>query len=227
MRHATLSAVAAVALFAVAAPARADLANLKVTVAHNTGDAATSAFKFKDVPAPAKAAADSKVKATVVDGDKDENSAEPTQVITGELPTEEDQPDHNFFFSGEGGRLRIDLGSAQPVTMINTYSWHPNTRGPQVYTLYVADGSADTFKAEPKKGTDPVTVGWTKVTMVDTRKNGEAGGQYGVSIAAPDGKPMTTARYVLLDCQKTESDDENGNTFFSHIDVVTTPAAAK
>ena len=71
----------------------------------------------------------------------------------GKLPTEEDQPDRNFFFDQgqDGGRLAIDLGKVIEVKQVNTYSWHPGMRGPQVYQLYAADGSAAGFDAQPKR----------------------------------------------------------------------------
>lgn len=38
---------------------------------------------------------------------------------------------------------------------VNTYSWHPSTRGPQVYKLYASDGAAQTFNPKPEKGRRP------------------------------------------------------------------------
>ena len=215
---------------AVAIAAFSARAEVKVVVDHNVADKATSDFKFATVPSPAKAAATTAPKVTVVDGDKDDNSRDASDLTKGTLPTQEDAPDANFFFNAgtDGGRLQLDLGSAVPVQQVNTYSWHANTRGPQVYKLYAADGTAKEFKADPKKGTDPTTCGWKLVASVDTRpKAGEPGGQYGVSVRDTDG-PLGTYRYLLLDCSRTESDDDFGNTFFSRIDVVTTvPPAGK
>ena len=104
----------------------------------------------------------------------------------GKVPTEEDQPDKNFFFAQDedGGRLAIDLGKPIEVKQVNTYSWHPGTRGPQVYKLYAADGTATGFDPQPKKDTDPTKCGWKLLADVDTRpKEGEGGGQYGVSVS--------------------------------------------
>jgi hypothetical protein len=103
---------------------------------------------------------------------------------------------------------------------VNTYSWHPDTRGPQVYKLYASDGSAAEFKADPKRSTDPEKCGWKLVAKVDTRpKEGIGGGQYGVSIS-DNGGSLGKYRYLLLDTNQTESDDPFGNTFYSEIDVI-------
>jgi hypothetical protein len=195
----------------------------KSTVETIPQDKASADFKFKTVPVPSKDKAPTKMTVTIVDGDKDDNSADADRVVSGALPTEEDQPDSNFFFNAgtDGGRLVFDLGSVMPVTQINTYSWHPNTRGPQVYKLYAADGKDPKFDAKPKKGTDPTTCGWKLISSVDTRpKTGEPGGQVGVSTADSDGK-LGDYRYVMIDASKTEGDDDNGNTFYSRVDVVT------
>jgi len=69
---------------------------------------------------------------------------------------------------------------------------------------------------------DPTKSGWKLLAVVDTRpKDGtDAGGQYGVSIADTAGAALGKYRYLLLDCSKTESDDDFGNTFYSEIDVI-------
>ena len=166
-------------------------AEVKTTVEHIDNGSATAEFKFKKVPAPAKENAARKAKITIVAGKQDTNGAETKCLIDGKLPTEEDEPAANFFFEqrADGGRLQMDLGSAIEIKQINTYSWHPNTRGPQVYKLYVSDGTNKDFKAEPKAGTDPAKVGWKLIAKVDTRpKNSDDfGGQYGVSHADPHG----------------------------------------
>jgi hypothetical protein len=200
----------------------ATLAEIKIVVDHNDNDAATAAFKFKNVPAPSKTDAATKASFTLVDGERDDNSGSLDQLHDGKTPTEADEPDSNFFFNAgtEGGRIQIDLGKTTDVKHVNTYSWHPSTRGPQVYKLYGSDGQGDNFKAQPKKGTDPEKAGWKLIASVDTRpKQGEGGGQYGVGISDSDGK-IGKFRYLLFDVQRTETDDDFGNTFYSEIDVI-------
>ena len=203
-------------------------AEVKVTVDRNEGDKATADFKFKEVPAPAKTSAAKAAKFTIVDGDKDDASADLDALHDGKLPTEEDQPDANFFFAAgsEGGRIGVDLGSVIDVKQINSYSWHVNTRAPQVYTLYAAEGTEAGFNAAPKKDVDPEKAGWKMITKVDTKpKTGEAGGQYGVTIANTDGS-LGKYRYLLLVVSRTETDDDFGNTFFSEITVTDAKAPA-
>ena len=140
----------------------------------------------------------------------------------GLLPTEEDQPSANFFFDErtDGGRFRMDLGSATELSQINTYSWHPTTRGPQLYKLYASDGADPKFNGEPKRGVDPVTCGWRFIATVSSLpETGEGGGQYAASITDPSGS-LGKYRYLLFDCYATENSDDFGNTFYSEVDVV-------
>ncbi len=197
-------------------------ADVQVAVDHNDLDHSTAEFKFKSVPSPVKTNAAINAKFSVVDGEKDSNSAELDVLHDGKLPTEQDQPDQNFFFNAgtDGGRIGIDLGSVIDIKQVNTYSWHVDTRAPQVYSLYAADGTAEKFNAAPKNDVDPTTVGWKLIARVDTRpKTGDTGGQYGVSISDSAGT-LGKFRYLLLAATRTESDDDFGNTFFSEVNVV-------
>ncbi|MDB5320499.1 MAG: basic secretory protein [Phycisphaerales bacterium] len=218
----TMSRHFLVAALFTCVPACIARAEVKPVVEHNSGEQATAEFKFKTVPSPAKDDAAAKAKFTIVEGVKDDNGGDVDKLNDGKLPSEEDQPEQNFFFNAgtEGGRLALDLGSTINIKQVNTYSWHPNTRGPQVYKLYASDGAAKDFSAAPKKGTDPEKAGWKLIATVDTRPHAaEGGGQYGVSIADPAGA-LGKYRYLLFDISRTESDDEFGNTFYSEIDVV-------
>jgi hypothetical protein len=213
--------MAAGVLLAAGVAARAEI---KVTTDRNDNDHTKPGLKFKNVPAAATDDLATKAKFVIADGERDENSGELEKLHDGKLPTEEDQPDENFFFSAgtDGGRLQIDLGSAAEVKQINTYSWHPNTRGPQVYKVYGSEGTGDGFNAKPKKGTDPEKAGWKLIAKVNTRSKGaEDGGQYGVSIADSEkDKSLGKFRYLLFDVSQTEDDDSFGNTFYSEIDVI-------
>jgi Domain of Unknown Function (DUF1080)/Peptidase of plants and bacteria len=198
------------------------LAETKIVVDYNDTSHASADFKFKTVPAPAKANAATKASFTIVDGQRDQNGGDLGTLHDGKLPTEEDQPSENFFFNAgtDGGRLLVDLGGALELRQVNTYSWHPGTRGPQVYKLYASDGEAGDFNAKPKRGTDPLNNGWKLIAKVDTRpKTGEGGGQYGVSISDTEGA-IGKYRYLLFDIANTETDDGFGNTFYSEIAVI-------
>ena len=197
-------------------------AQVKITTEHNSNASATGAFKFKTVPSPAKDDAAAKATMFLVEGEIDGNGADVSALIDGVLPTEEDEPAKNFFFNAGtgGGRFRMDLGSVIEIAQVNTYSWHPNTRGPQVYKVWASDGGDPKFNSAPKSNSDPATCGWKLITVVDTRsKDGNDGGQFGVSITDARGS-LGKYRYLLFDCYVTETSDEFGNTFYSEIDVV-------
>jgi hypothetical protein len=193
------------------------------------GHAATNAgFKLDPVPTPAIDDAARPATFTLIDGERDRNSGELAVLADGKVPAGEDSPRENFFFAMNtaGGRIGIDLGKVVSVKSIGSYSWHSGGRGPQVYDLYAADGTAKDFNPAPKKGTDPATVGWKRVAKVDTRfKEGNGGGQHGVEISNPDGQPLGEIRHLLFDVAKTDDADPHGNTFFSEIDVIDAKAA--
>jgi hypothetical protein len=197
-------------------------AEVKLVVEHNANAQASPAFHFKTVPSPSADDAATRAEFSIVVGAKDDNGGGLEKLHDGKLPTEADQPAENFFFDAgtPGGRVLVDLGQAIPVQQVNTYSWHPGDRGPQVYKLYASDGKAEGFNARPARGTEPESCGWHLVQAVDTRpKEGELGGQYGVSISDSTG-PLGTYRYLLFDISRTESNDDFGNTFFSEIDII-------
>ena len=218
MKNHVLFAVAGICLLA-ASGARA---GTSVTVEHLGNAEATQAFAFKTVPHPSANDAATTAKILIASGEADPNGASLDKLHDGKLPDEADQPQENFFFDAgtEGGRLQMDLGRVIDVRQVNSYSWHPNTRGPQKYKLYGSDGTAKDFNALPKAGTSPAQCGWNWIATVDTTsKSDDVGGQYGVSIANPDGK-LGRYRYLLFDIFATERDDDFGNTFYSEIDVI-------
>jgi len=210
-----------VSLLAAFAPAAS--AQVRITIDHNTGAAAASEFKFSRVPSPATDDAASRAKVTLVDGQLDSNGANLSALVDGMLPTSDDEPGASVFFNARsfGGRFRLDLGNAIEIAQVNSYSWHPSARGPQLYKLYVSDGSEPGLDLAPKRGVDPATCGWKFVATVSTiPERGEDGGQYGVSITDSSGS-IGRYRYLLFDVFETESDDPWGQTFYSETDVVT------
>jgi hypothetical protein len=197
-------------------------AEVRVAWERNQGDAAAGKFKFKSVPSPSRTDAAGRAKFAIVDGRRDFNGSGTRALHDGRLPADEDQPGANFFFaaSTRGGRLLVDLGEPRKIRQVNTYSWHPSTRGPQVYRLYGSDGSAKGFSAKPRGDVAPEKVGWKLIASVDTRpKKGKPGGQYGTSISDSAGGALGTFRWLLFDVSRTEDADPFGNTFFSEIDV--------
>ena len=186
-------------------------------------DATGAGFRFPSVSAPASNDAATSARFTLVNGERDRNGGDLAVLHDGQIPAGEDQPAANFFFQAgsEGGRIQVDLGKTISVRQINTFSWHAGWRAPQVYKLYAADGTAGGFKAGPSRPADPETCGWKLIATVDTRpKEGEAGGQYGVTVSDPAAGTIGAARYLLFDIQRTEDQDTFGQTFFSEIDVI-------
>jgi hypothetical protein len=197
------------------------LSQVNVIVDRNTFEA-SSTFKFQHVPSPVKNNAASGAKLKLIVGRSDGNSLGLKALTDGVLPSGEDQPDANFFFSdgSDGGRFLLDLDRSIDIVQVNTYSWHPDTRGPQVYNLFASDGKDEKFNPEPDANTDPATCGWKLIATVDTRSGGDDdGGQYGVSIRDASGS-LGKFRYLLFDSVPTETDDDFGNTFFSEINVI-------
>jgi Peptidase of plants and bacteria len=192
----------------------------KVTTGHS---AAGAGFKFDAVPPPAINDAGSKAAFSLVTGERDRNGADFAVLSDGKVPAGNDEPSANFFFRGgtKRGRIAVDLGEPLPLQSVATYSWHTGVRGPQVYKLYAADGSAKEFTKAPAEEADPASCGWTLLASVDTRpKNGEGGGQHGVSIALEGGTPPAAFRYLLFDVQPSHDRDDFGQTFFSEIDII-------
>ncbi|MBN1362436.1 MAG: DUF1080 domain-containing protein [Sedimentisphaerales bacterium] len=211
-----------VVALAVLVLATACQAEIKVVAGHNRNESATLDFKFSGAPQPCANDAAAKATFTLVDGRRDRNGGDLDKLHDGKVPNEEDQPAENFFFAASttGGRILVDLGDVLDIKQVNTYSWHPNTRGPQVYKLFASTGDADGFNRQLQSGTDPQTCGWELVASVDTRpEQGTGGGQYAASINESDGN-LGKYRYLLFDISPTEQSDGFGNTFFSEIDVL-------
>ena len=155
MKLCTVSIVGAWAILLLTAASQAEIK----TLVEQSGSA-SAAFQFQNVPAPSQNDAATKAAFTLVDGRRDSNGGDLARLHDGKVPTEDDQPAENFFFAAgtDGGRILVDLGSAIDIKQVNTYSWHPAARGPQVYVLYAAVGNADGFDPQPKKGTRPANV---------------------------------------------------------------------
>jgi hypothetical protein len=190
----------------------------RIVFDHNPTSVANREFKFKNIASPSKDDAAARAKMTLIDGDFDAGSADITALVDGRLPRDEDEPGANVFFraGSSGGRFRMDFGSTIDIAHVNTYSWHPNSRGPQLYKLYAADGSDPKFNPDPKRGVDPATCGWKFIALVNTLSDrGEEGGQYAASVS-----DLGKHRYLLFDVYVTELYDNWGNTFYSEIDVI-------
>jgi len=196
--------------------------DVKVTFERNPISTATREFKFKNIASPAQDDAAAKAKLTLIDGELDQGSAELAALVDGYLPPDEDAPGSNVYFraGSSGGRFRMDFTTPIDIAQVNTYSWHPSSRGPQLYKLYAADGAERNLNLDPKRGVDPASCGWKLIALVSTLSDrGEEGGQYAASVADASGS-LGKYRYLLFDCYLTELHDNWGNTFYSEIDVI-------
>lgn len=194
------------------------LVDPRIVFEHNPNSVATREFKFKNIASPSKDDAGSRAKLTLIDGDLDGGSAELAALTDGRVPRDEDEPGSNVYFraGSTGGRFRMDFGAPVDIAHVNSYSWHPNSRGPQLYKLYAADGSDPKFNIDPKRGVDPASCGWKLIALVSTLPDGgDMGGQYGASVS-----DVGKYRYLLFDIYVTELYDNWGNTFYSEIDVI-------
>lgn len=194
----------------------------KVTIAQNENDKTSAQFKFTSVPSPVKNDAASEAVFTLLSGARDGNGADLGVLHDGKLPAEEDQPKMNFFLGvgTNAGRLKIDLGKVISVKQVNTYSWHPNTRGPQVYKVFAASGDEPQFNPTPTAETNLKSAGWRAIADVNTKRaDRETGGQHAVSISGSDG-PLGRFRYLILEISTSDYSYPYANTFFSEIDVI-------
>ena len=144
---------------------------IQTIVEYNPNETATSDFKFRQVRRP--------FRATRV---RTPSSTSPMVAATGPAASWKysttavcpaRRTNRRRIFSSApvptGGRLLLDLGRLIPVRQVNTYSWHPGLRGPQVYRLYGSQGTGEGFTAQPQQDVDPLTCGWTLLGSVDTR----------------------------------------------------------
>ncbi len=193
----------------------------RVVFEHNPSSVATREFKFKNISSPSKDDAATNAKLTLIDGDLDGSSGSLATLVDGRVPQDEDEPGGNVFFraGSTGGRFRMDFTTPIDIARINSYSWHPNSRGPQLYKVYGADGAEPGFNPDPKRGVDPASCGWKLIALVSTIPDkGEDGGQYAASVS-----DVGKHRYLLFDIYVTELFDNWGNTFYSEIDVISGP----
>ena len=190
----------------------------QVTFEHNPNSVANREFRFRKIASPSKDDAGSNAKLTLIDGDLDQSSGGLSTLVDGRLPQDEDEPGGNVFFraGSTGGRFRMDLTTPAEIARINSYSWHPNSRGPQLYKVYGANGSEPNLNLDPKRGVDPSSCGWKLIALVSTLSDKtDDGGQYAASVS-----DVGKYRHVLFDCYVTELYDNWGNTFYSEIDVI-------
>lgn len=204
---------------AAQSPASSSVVQAKVRMGFNEKG---SNFAFEEVPRPAENDAASSARFSLVDCEIDRRSGLPFVLNDGRIPTGKDQPKNNLYFrkGSDGGRLLVDLGRTVPVKEVNSYSWHSEMRGPQVYVLYGGDEESKDFVVDPGRNVDPAKAGWRRLAAVDTRPlSGSGSGQHGVSITAEKGM-LGSYRFLLFVMKAAEMSDDRGNTFYCEIDVI-------
>jgi hypothetical protein len=109
----------------------------RVTFEHNPNSVATREFKFRNIASPSKDDAAANAKLTLIDGNLDGSSGSLATLVDGRVPQDEDEPGGNVFFraGSTGGRFRMDFTTPIEIARINSYSWHSNSRGPQLYQV--------------------------------------------------------------------------------------------
>ena len=170
---------------------------------------------LRGLPAPAKNDAASRGVFSLIKGQRDVNGGDFAVLNDGKMPAEEDDPRRNFFLRGQG-YLLLDLKEVTDVARIATFSWHPDERAPQVYTVYGSDQETPDRSLAEKEGS---LTGWQKIAGVDTRRQDRnRGGLHAVSIDR-EGKPLGRYRYLLFKIEPTGRGPFD-HTFYSEIDVV-------
>ena len=131
---------------------------------------ADPAWNFKTIPRPSRSDLALGATITFLGNQPEAAAGEPEVLLNGVLPADSlDLSEEALFSNGNpaGGQILIDLGRAQPIAAVATYSWHEwdvdgGARAPQVYTLYASAAAVP----------DPKDLGaWIKVASVDTRPN--------------------------------------------------------
>jgi hypothetical protein len=195
---------------------------VKVVTAVNRDNDATAEFKFAEIASPSRTDAGNGAKLTLLDGRRDSNGGELSRLNDGRTPREDDDPRSAFFFTArsDGGRILVDLGKATELKQINSYSWHADARGPQVYKVYTVDPEAKEPNLKPERDADLAKAGWKLLAEVDTRDADKpAGGQYAASIRDSAGGSLGETRYLLFVIARTEKHANFDNTFYSEIDI--------
>jgi len=203
-----------------------------VTVQTEQLNPADPGWQFKTLPRPSKSDLAAGAKVTVIGNQFEPAAGDGSVLVNGLLPADSLDLSEEALLSNanaDSGRIVIDLGRAQPVAAVATYSWHEwdvdgGSRAPQVFTLYASGAE----HPDPKDLT-----AWKKIADVDTRPNrsGEKwNGQHGVFIHDTSGE-LGDFRYLLFDVRATLSPKQPNpsltHTLFSEIDVHSAASLAR
>jgi len=160
---------------------------------------------------------------TMVAGRLNLNSGSLDVLADGKAQAVPDRPRESVFIANSSqGRLLLDLGIAEAIAAIQTYSWHQNhrniedrERAVQRYTVY---GWPET--GPPVTEGNLMRAGWKQIARVNTdeffqiNERIERPAQQGVAITSAKGE-IGRYRYLLFDIRSS--------TFFGEIDVYGVP----
>lgn len=132
-----------------------------------------------------------------------------------------DSVPESFFAADDatGLRIQVDLVTVEILAEINTFSWHRNSRSPQIYKVYGAlapSNNAPNFTAAAFQDDLALNkLGYKLIATVNMLP--QSGGQSGVSIAGKIG----LYKYILFDiAPNTFSASVHRSTFYGEIDIV-------
>ena len=134
------------------------------------------------------------------------------RVHDGESPQNADDTARNAWFDGDRARWIMDLGGAQELARIHSYSWHVSNRAPQRFVLWGATG-----ETAPAADGDLAAAGWRRIAKADSVDLGQ-GGRHGVAIGAHSGS-LGEHRFLLFDLRPVAGGQ---GVFSSEIDVYAT-----
>ncbi len=134
------------------------------------------------------------------------------RLTSGQVARTDDDVERNTWCDGGESRFVLDLGKAQPVARVSTYSWHKANRAQQLFVLWGAGGAS-----QPATTGDPAKAGWTQIAKVDSTPLGD-GGKHGSAVQG--GGKDGLGRYRWLMWQNLAHGGIG--TFYSQLDVFTT-----
>ncbi len=125
---------------------------------------ADPAWNFKTIPRPSKSDLASGATISLLGNQPEPAAGQPSVLLNGVLPADSLDLSEEALFSNSDpadGQILIDLGRAQPIAVVTTYSWHEwdvdgGSRAPLVYTLYASAAAAP----DPKN-----LATWTKIAQ--------------------------------------------------------------
>jgi hypothetical protein len=182
-------------------------------------------------PVPAISATDLAhgVAPVVISGNVHPLSGGPLKLTDGSGAQTDDNPANCFIFDNGValGQFRLSLPQAEPVGLINLYSWHRNAsnggiRAPLKVDVYASSGDTPGFNVD-----DPHSPGYVLLARITTVRPGGVNaqsGQHGASIFPVEGQTLGRFQHFLFDVFPPV--DGVVHTFITEVDIVRFPGPA-